>query len=82
MAAEIEASLSGNVHLREERGQQELADDNMDEEDRYSGVIRESATNESGRNPSKYIVFNFFKSLLYFVQINNNSILIYTFTTK
>ena len=69
MAAEIEASLSSNVHLREERGQQELADDNMDEEDRYSGVIRESATNESGRNPSKYIyiyIYFFFNFLNFF----------------
>ena len=54
LAAEIESSLSGNVHLREERGQQELADDNMDEEDRYSGVIRESSGNDSvSKNQSK-----------------------------
>lgn len=44
LAAEIESSMSTNVHLREERGQQALQDDNMDEEDRYSGVIRETST--------------------------------------
>jgi PAB1-binding protein PBP1 len=41
LAEEIEKSTAGNVHMAEERGQ-ELADDQMDEEDRYGAVIRQS----------------------------------------
>lgn len=40
IAHEIENSYSSNVHLQEERGQ--LAQQDYDEEDMYSGVIRET----------------------------------------
>lgn len=39
IAREIEGSVSGNSHLREERNQQTEQDNDMDEEERYSGVL-------------------------------------------
>lgn len=45
LAREIETSLSTNVHLQEERGQVDQTDvsGDWDEEDKYSGVIREKS---------------------------------------
>ncbi len=40
LAAEIEGQSSDNVHVREERGQH-VDDSGMDEEDRFSGVVRD-----------------------------------------
>lgn len=41
MAREIEGQTSDNVHIMEERGQCPVSDD-LDEEDKYSGVLRAS----------------------------------------
>lgn len=43
IAREIEGSLPANAHVREERQQNASQDDGMDEEEKYSGVRRESA---------------------------------------
>lgn len=58
MAYQIERGVTSNPHLAEERGQ--IVDDTADEEDRYSGVLRQqqgqqvSRTNApaTGRSPS------------------------------
>ena len=52
VAREIESTSSSNSHLREERGQIEQ-DETMDEEDRYSGVIRSEADNLHISNNTK-----------------------------
>ena len=49
IAAEIENQVSDNVHIREERGQV-VDDSGMDEEDRFSGVVRKVATGTSHRS--------------------------------
>jgi hypothetical protein len=43
IAREIEGSAPANAHVREERQQNANHDDGMDEEEKYSGVRRESA---------------------------------------
>lgn len=43
IAREIEGSAPANAHVREERQQNASQDDGMDEEEKYSGVRRESA---------------------------------------
>jgi hypothetical protein len=50
LAREIESSSASNSHVREERGgMAAAADDNGDEEDRYSGVRRDLANLSSGQ---------------------------------
>ena len=46
LAKEIEAQSSSNIHLSEERGQKTELDDLVDEEDKYSGVLREKEASE------------------------------------
>ena len=41
LAAEIESKPATSAHVAEERGQQEEGDDDMDEEDKFSTVIRD-----------------------------------------
>ena len=48
LAREIEGSSSSNFHLQEERGQR--VEHGMDEEDLYSGVIREDSYNQMTNN--------------------------------
>ncbi|KAF1839213.1 hypothetical protein BDW02DRAFT_487487 [Decorospora gaudefroyi] len=50
IAREIEGSSATNSHIREERGGQATADDNGDEEDKYSGVRRGFPTLSSGQS--------------------------------
>jgi hypothetical protein len=49
LAREIEGTASGNIHLQEERGQ--ITQGDWDEEDRFSGVLREEDRNK--KPPSK-----------------------------
>ena len=46
IAKEIEGTMTHNSHLQEERGQK--IEDDMDEEDRYSGVLRDTGGRMSG----------------------------------
>ena len=46
IAKEIESTMTHNSHLQEERGQK--IEDDMDEEDRYSGVLRDNGGRMSG----------------------------------
>ena len=48
MAREIEGQATDNMHIAEERGQVAQRDDDLDEEDRYSGVL------VRGANGSQY----------------------------
>lgn len=48
LASEIEKEVTSNPHLAEERGQK-AEDDGLDEEDKYSSVIR----NQTGAKPAK-----------------------------
>jgi len=49
-AREINNSLSSNVHMQEERGQ--VAETDMDEEDLYSGVARQTGETSSTPHPA------------------------------
>jgi hypothetical protein len=49
IAREIEGSAPANAHVREERQQNASQDDGMDEEEKYSGVRRESAMATLGK---------------------------------
>lgn len=51
LAREIEGSSSSNVHLQEERGQ--ICETDMDEEDRYSGVLKSAPDGSTGGNARK-----------------------------
>lgn len=53
IAREIESSNALNSHVREERGGYSAADDGGDEEDKYSGVRRETPSLSSGQT-NKY----------------------------
>lgn len=53
IAREIEGSTATNAHVREERGGYTAADDNGDEEDKYSGVRREFPALSTGQ-PNRY----------------------------
>ncbi|EMD60139.1 hypothetical protein COCSADRAFT_40571 [Bipolaris sorokiniana ND90Pr] len=53
IAREIEGSTATNAHVREERGGYSAADDNGDEEDKYSGVRRDFPTLSTGQ-PNRY----------------------------
>jgi hypothetical protein len=48
IAREIESTTSDNVHIKEERGQQQERE--IDEEDMYGGVIRDSSTSPSKKD--------------------------------
>ncbi|KAL7776614.1 hypothetical protein CFE70_007032 [Pyrenophora teres f. teres 0-1] len=50
IAREIEGSTATNSHIREERGGYNPADDNGDEEDKYSGVRRDYPSLASGQS--------------------------------
>ncbi|KAI4629532.1 uncharacterized protein J4E87_003796 [Alternaria ethzedia] len=50
IAREIEGSSATNSHVREERGGYTAADDNGDEEDKYSGVRRDLTNLSSGQS--------------------------------
>ncbi|CAN9409812.1 unnamed protein product [Alternaria alternata] len=50
IAREIEGSSATNSHVREERGGYTAADDNGDEEDKYSGVRRDFPNLSSGQS--------------------------------
>lgn len=53
IAREIEGSSALNSHVREERGGNSATDEGGDEEDKYSGVRRETPSLSSGQ-PNKY----------------------------
>ncbi|EUC32192.1 hypothetical protein COCCADRAFT_6075 [Bipolaris zeicola 26-R-13] len=53
IAREIEGSTATNAHVREERGGYSAADDNGDEEDKYSGVRRDFPALSTGQ-PNRY----------------------------
>jgi hypothetical protein len=54
LANSIESSTTTNFHLREERGQISTGEEeNYDEEDRYSGVLRQPSPGTSSRTSSK-----------------------------
>lgn len=54
LAKEIESGVSTNAHVREERGQTPTDDKGVDEEDKYSGVRRETPSLQSGQ-PNRYM---------------------------
>lgn len=55
IAAEIESGTTDNVHIAEERGQVDLHDDTMDEEDRYSMVLGNTGAAVPPRTKGGYV---------------------------
>ena len=52
MAREIESKPATSAHVAEERGQRALQDDDMDEEDKYSTVLRPGTGQGGGKPPA------------------------------
>jgi len=51
MAREIESKPATSAHVAEERGQRAMQDDDMDEEDKYSTVLRPGIESHGGGKP-------------------------------